>query len=258
MPTKKKERERKMKKIWKVLLLVLLAILLIGGGGFYYWAQQTYDASDTLYELVNKEDIQSEEDWLLFEPEGEADTGVILYPGAKVEPEAYSYYGKQLALQGYLVAIPNLRLNLAILDLNKAEQIMEEHPKLEHWYLAGHSLGGIGATSFAMDNQDLVNGVILLGSYPSDSADFSDVAMPMLSISAEYDGLSTQDKINDTKHLLSEQAVIHEIKGGNHAQFGVYGKQKGDEEALISVEKQQDEIMQVITEWLDQQGAPEN
>ncbi|WP_042221990.1 alpha/beta fold hydrolase [Oceanobacillus manasiensis] len=247
-----------MKKIWKNSLLVLLAILLIGAGGFYYWAQQTYDASDTLYELVNKEDILSEEDWLLFEPEEEADTGIVLYPGAKVEPEAYSYYGKQLAEQGYLVAIPNLRLNLAILDLNKAEQIMEEHPKLEHWYLAGHSLGGIGATSFAMDNQDVVKAVILLGSYPSDNTDFSDVAMPMLSIYAEHDGLSTPDKINDTKHLLSEQAVMHEIKGGNHAQFGVYGPQKGDEKALISVDEQQDEIMQVITEWLAQQEEPEN
>jgi dienelactone hydrolase len=247
-----------MKKTLKIILTVLLAIILVGAGVFYFWTQQTYEASDTLSQLVDKEDIHSEEDWLLFDPEGGADTGVVLYPGAKVEPEAYSYYGRQLAEQGYFVAIPNLRLNLAILDLNKAEQVIEKHPEMKSWYVAGHSLGGIGATSFSMNNQDVVDGVILLGSYPSDSTDFSDVSMPMLSIYAEHDQLTTLDKIEDTKHLLSEQAELHEIKGGNHAQFGVYGPQKGDGDATISVEKQQNEIMHVIIEWLDQQDTTEN
>lgn len=40
--------------------------------------------------------------------------GIILYPGAKVEKEAYAYDGTRLAEEGYLVAIPSFRLNLGI------------------------------------------------------------------------------------------------------------------------------------------------
>ncbi|WP_084043027.1 alpha/beta hydrolase [Bacillus sp. J37] len=43
---------------------------------------------------------------------------------------------------------------------------------------------------------------------------------------------------------------MHEIKGGNHGQFGVYGKQKGDKEAGISIKIQQDEMVSVTSEWI--------
>ncbi|MGE7595208.1 alpha/beta hydrolase [Peribacillus frigoritolerans] len=46
-------------------------------------------------------------------------------------------------------------------------------------------------------------GLSLLGSYPSDSNDFSKMKVPMLSLYAEHDGLSTVEKILKTKHLLS-------------------------------------------------------
>lgn len=42
------------------------------------------------------------------------EVGIILYPGAKVEKEAYAYDGTRLAEGGYFVAIPSLRLNLGI------------------------------------------------------------------------------------------------------------------------------------------------
>lgn len=37
--------------------------------------------------------------------------GLILYPGEKVEKEAYAYDGIRLAEEGYFVAIPSLRLS---------------------------------------------------------------------------------------------------------------------------------------------------
>ncbi len=43
-----------------------------------------------------------------------SEVGIILYPGAKVEKEAYAYDGTRLAEERYFVAIPSLRLNLGI------------------------------------------------------------------------------------------------------------------------------------------------
>jgi hypothetical protein len=40
------------------------------------------------------------------------------------------------------------------------------------------------------------------------------------------------------------------IEGGNHAGFGNYGVQKGDNKATISNEQQQTEISQLIVAWL--------
>lgn len=188
---------------------------------------------------------------MIFNQDSSKKTGIVLYPGGKVEPEAYSYYGKQLANKGYLVAIPNVRFNFALFDSNKATKIIESYPSIEKWVIGGHSLGGVSAAKFAYDHPKKVDGVFLLGSYPSEGSDFSKTVTPMLSIYAEKDGLTTVDKINETQKLLSQIATMHEIKDGNHGQFGVYGIQKGDNEAGITVKEQQDEMVSVTSKWLE-------
>lgn len=40
------------------------------------------------------------------------------------------------------------------------------------------------------------------------------------------------------------------VEGGNHAQFGNYGKQRGDAEATISREEQQDITVEAINKFL--------
>ncbi|EEK78278.1 hypothetical protein bcere0009_28010 [Bacillus cereus R309803] len=40
------------------------------------------------------------------------------------------------------------------------------------------------------------------------------------------------------------------IKGGNHAHFGMYGEQKGDNASLITPKAQRDETVKVIEQWL--------
>ncbi|MED3992864.1 alpha/beta hydrolase [Priestia aryabhattai] len=89
---------------------------------------QTYEPSQKLYTLVNKKDIKYEKDWVIFNSKKNNRVGIILYPGAKVEPEAYSYYGKQLAKQGYLVAIPNVNFNFVLFDSDKAQEIIDATP----------------------------------------------------------------------------------------------------------------------------------
>ena len=148
-----------------------------------------------------------------------------------------------------------MNLNLSIVDSNKANQIVEAYPDIDSWYIAGHSMGGVSACKYANDHQDFIDGVILLGSYPSSSDDLSGTSLDILSIYGQYDGLTTLDDIDESKALLPKDTEFEEIVGGNHAQFGLYGKQKGDNEAKISPLKQQDEIIDFIAQFLNDQTS---
>lgn len=240
-----------MKKFLKISLSTLLIIGIAGFTGFYIWSQQTYEASGELSAYVDMDEVGLEDNWLIFEPSERTKSGIILYPGAKVEPEAYSYYAQVLAENGYSVIIPKVNLNFAIFDINQAELIMEAFSDIENWFVGGHSLGGVAAASYAYDNLDNVEGIIFLGSYPSNSSNFSETDLPILSLYAENDGLTTIEKINETKHLLSSETTLYEVTGGNHAQFGMYGTQKGDGVATISAKEQQDQIVQETIQWLN-------
>ena len=211
---------------------------------YYLWKRRE------LTSYVNVNDIKTENNWLVFEPKAQPKGGIILYPGAKVEPEAYSYYAQGLADNDYLVIVPKVTLNFALLDINQADVIMDEFSDITSWYVGGHSLGGVAAATYAYDNLEDIEGLILLASYPSSSSDFSKTDLPILSLYAEFDGLTTTEKINDTEHLLSSEATLYEVKGGNHAQFGMYGSQKGDGTATISNKEQQEEIMKETLTWL--------
>ena len=240
-----------MKKIITISFGIVLAIGVLGLSGFYIWSQQTYKASEEIASYVDLDNIQKEENWLVFEPKEKPKSGIILYPGAKVEPEAYSYYAQGIADKGYLVIVPKVNLNFALLDINQAGLIMDEFSDITNWYVGGHSLGGVAAASYAYDHPEDVRGLILLGSYPSDSNDFSETDLPTLSLYAEFDGLTTTDKIAETKSLLSSDATLYEVKGGNHAQFGMYGTQDGDGKATISAKEQQDELVEETLKWLN-------
>ncbi|MCA1059729.1 alpha/beta hydrolase [Rossellomorea aquimaris] len=233
--------------------IVILAVVLVGFLGFYIWSEQTYSATEELLNKVKMDEdplIKEKNDWLIFNSEDPNGKGLILYPGAKVEVEAYGYIGKSLSEKGYTVVIPKMPFHIAFLGINESEQIMDDFDESLDWYVSGHSLGGVAAASYAYEHQSDVNGVIFLASYPVKSSDFSEGNLPMLSIYAEKDGLTTGEDIEESKALLPSTATFHQIKGGNHAGFGVYGPQKGDRKASIPVWEQQDEIIQTMNRWM--------
>lgn len=228
----------------KYTFFSILAVLLIIVGGMFVWINNTYKPSDELFSLVFEDDYQKVGDFYVFEPKTESnETGIVLYPGALVEPLSYAYYANELSKQGYLVAIAEVTFNLSIMDNEKASEFISEHEEIESWYVAGHSMGGVSATMYANNHKDIVDGVILLASYPSSSTDLSDTDLDVLSIYAENDGLSTEEKIQNTANNLPSATTYVEIIGGNHAQFGMYGEQSGDGEASVSTVDQQNEMV---------------
>ncbi len=72
----------------------------------------------------------------------------------------------------------------------------------------------------------------------------------MLSIYGEVDALATVEKIENNKKVYVKEYNYAHDKGGNHAHFGMYGEQKGDNASLITPKAQRDETVKVMEEWL--------
>lgn len=241
-----------MKKRYKILLSIIAFILIIAGI-FTIWLLNPYQAEEKAAAVMEKESIKvTEEDWLLFKTEKDnPEKGLIFYPGARVQAEAYAPLAAQIADSGHQVVIPPMPLNLAVFGINKADQIMKKFSEVNEWYIAGHSLGGAMAANYAENNSSKLKGLILLAAYPAESDDLSNYNLDVLSIYAEKDAFATLEDIKNSRELLPENTIWKEVKGGNHSQFGYYGFQRGDNQAQISLEKQQQEILSAVLSFME-------
>ena len=95
-----------------------------------------------------------------------------------------------------------------------------------------------------------MQGLVLWASYPASSTDLSDSDLQVVSIYGTRDGLSTLEDIESSRSLLPADTIWVPIEGGNHAQFGSYGKQSGDMEPTISAQEQQRQIVQTTVDLL--------
>jgi len=234
---------RIVKRWWWVLPLVLLC----AAGLFVLWGSTpAAPMPEALAALESDAQVLVDtEPWLVFRPAGqEPVTGLVLYPGGRVDPRAYAPAGREVAEQGYLVAIVPMPLNLAVLAPDRAGDVMAAFPEVGHWAVGGHSLGGAMAARFAYNDPNAVDGLVLWAAYPASTDDLSGHDLAVTSIFGTRDGLATAGKIDASRPLLPSDTVWVAIEGGNHAQFGWYGPQSGDNEATISREEQQAEIVE--------------
>jgi hypothetical protein len=154
-------------------------------------------------------------------------TGLVFYPGAKVDPRAYVPNLTPLAAAGYPVIILKLPYNIAFFDPNGAYRAMDAEPAVTRWAVGGHSLGGVLASSVAGSTDVRVRGLLLWASYPNRS--IADRAgLQVTSISGSDDALATPAKIDAAKPRLPPDTRYVVIDGGIHSFFGDYGLQSGD------------------------------
>lgn len=231
-----------MKKInWKVIAAVTTAVLLVLVAGFVFWASDASAATDTALQALNSDaqvNVSQENGWITFSPSetSQPETGFIFYPGGKVDFHAYAPLLKMIAAKGYFVIVVPAPLNLAFFDVNAAARVEAAYPEITNWFVGGHSLGGVAASSYAGSHKE-IRGVVFWASYPADDA-LKVNNIPAVSIFGTKDGLATSDKLDASKALLLPDTQFIAIEGGNHAQFGSYGPQAGDNEATISPEEQ--------------------
>ena len=185
--------------------------------------------------------VVSQEPWISFTPTADAQpTGFIFYPGGRVDPRAYAPAARAIAEQGYPVFIVPMPLNLAVLGSDRAADVVAAHPETERWVIGGHSLGGAMAATFIDQHPDAVDGLVLWAAFPPAGNDLSDlVGLEAASIYGTLDGLATPEEVLAGAALLPASAQFVPIDGGNHAQFGWYGDQPGDNPATISRAEQQ-------------------
>jgi alpha/beta superfamily hydrolase len=138
--------------------------------------------------------------------------------------------------------------NLAIFDVNKADQVIAQHKEISTWVIAGHSLGGVFASDYALNHQNKIKGVIYLGAYPDENA--SNATFKALSLRGSLDNLTTSQDIYQNLNKFPANTTFVTIPGGNHYNFGDYGVQAGDNNSTISREEQQDIAVGYILEFL--------
>ncbi|OON98822.1 MAG: carboxymethylenebutenolidase [Epulopiscium sp. Nele67-Bin004] len=234
--------QKKDKKKIVLRTLLILAILAIVGFGvyvsIYYEADEIAQAA--YQQGLDDGTITTQGNMTIITPERPTDTGIIFYPGAKVEAIAYIPLLQQLADEGFTVVLIEMPFNMAIFDSNAAKDVFKvaELQDISSWYMMGHSMGGGMASNYASKNQDKVDGLLLIGAYvygdyPTEKA---------LTIYGTFND-NLEEKIDYTDNIVI-------IEGGNHAQYGNYGEQKGDPTATISDVEQQSITVDAIVDFL--------
>jgi dienelactone hydrolase len=211
-----------------VVVLTLGAMLLIVSRPFP--ALQAAQAALMSSQGVVVENTASS---LRFTPAQPNGKGLIFYQGARVAAEAYAVPLRAIAEAGYTVVAPKMPLNFAVFNQNAADSVIASQPNLV-WAIAGHSLGGAMACSYAK-NSGKVKTLIFWAAYCDKSFDLSsNLNINVTSIAGEKDGLATPDKVAATKAFAPSSSKYVVIQGMNHAQFGDYGEQGGDSPPTIS------------------------
>ncbi len=217
--------------MFAAVILVLAAAAGLYAGDYYRAAEPAMAALESGGTVA----VREQGNLTLFEPAA-PESGFIFYPGGKVEAAAYAPLLRALAEEGILCVLTEMPLNLAVLDMAAAEGIPEQFPRVAHWYIGGHSLGGSMAASYAARNSGDFEGLALLAAYSTE--DLTASGLKAVSIYGDRDLVLDLEKYEQYRPNLPEGTAEISIPGGNHAQFGCYGPQEGDGEADISAQEQ--------------------
>lgn len=238
-------------KKWKIVVAVVTAVLVLLAAGCGIYLSDYYHADESAMEVMAQETASvhkvQEGNLLCFEPEKPL-AGLIFYPGGKVQCEAYAPLMQACAENGLLCVLVEMPGNLAVLNPNAADGIRERYPEVTSWYMAGHSLGGAMAASYASKHTDSFAGLILLAAYST--SDISDGPLKVLSIYGSEDGVLDREAYEKNRTNLPEGLTEQVLDGGCHAYFGSYGAQKGDGIPTLTNQEQIQMTADIIESWI--------
>lgn len=206
-------------------LCFLLGVIII------WYSSDSYKALPEAAEYLSGTETTSvsETDFGLFFDGPGSDSALVFYPGGKVDYTAYAPLMLEIAESGVDCFLCEMPYDLAVFRINAADAVMNSY-SYDKWYLGGHSLGGAMASVYAEGKPD-ISGLVLMGAYPTSQPD-----CPALLIYGSSDGVVNRAKLETG--LSYDNVTGVEIPGGNHAGFGCYGSQSGDNRPDISGEEQ--------------------
>ena len=230
----------------------ILGTLTILVGTFFIYTGIYYHADkDRINKYLESKDVTINEINKAIEIKGkEEKAGIIFYPGGKVEYTAYEPLLASISEQGYTSILVHMPFNLAIFNKGAADRYIKEYPGITKWYLMGHSLGGVMASTYfaSTSNSYYYSGLILLGAYPD--KDLSSSNINLLSIYGSEDKVMNKEKYEESKAKWPLKHQEYVINGGCHAGYAMYGEQKGDGIPSITTEEQIDIASSVILDFL--------
>ena len=231
-------------------LAILAGVVIVYFGMSY----QPGDTAAAALEDTGSVQVTETEEYILFDGAGTEDA-LVFYQGARVEEAAYSPLMMRLAENGTDCFLCRMKYNFAMLDAEAAEDVRAAagNNSYRRWYLGGHSLGGVTAAGLvtqdeAADETPDWDGIVLLAAYPTEP-----ITVPAILIYGTNDGIVEPEEYGRIGEdgLWPEDFTEVRLEGGNHAQFGDYGEQNGDNKAELLSDEQLDQTVAAITEWIE-------
>jgi pimeloyl-ACP methyl ester carboxylesterase len=224
--------------------------------GFLLWAvvstawladsMRTRGVPDSMFRSSRTISVADEPATLEFVPTVSAEKAALIFIcGSGVSAHAYAPLLRPLAESGFAVFVIKLPYRFAPFEshkqsaINRVRAVISAHPEVSHWVISGHSLGGALASRFTQSARERVAALVLIGTTHPKDTDLSSLSIPVTKVYASNDGVAPSGRVLANKHLLPKDTKWIEIRGGNHSQFGHYGRQLLDGKATISRESQQ-------------------
>jgi hypothetical protein len=182
--------------------------------------------------------------------------GFMILPGGNCDPRSYAPAAHAIAAQGFFACIIPVPSCVAMLGYMRGDRIIHDQPQIAAWVMGGHSVGGTAAGTYAKASGKL-SGVVIWASLADPASKLNEAAIKVLSVYGSLDGRATPEQVRENAVYLPADAVLVEIEGGNHTQFGWIDPYPNahlelDNAATITLEEQQEIIVEVTSDFLKQ------
>ena len=238
-------------RLWMKIVFPISFILVFSISTMFIYLNIYYHAtSDVKPYLKSSElvEVRSRERCYVFDNVSNTETAIVFYGGAKVEEKSYVPLLYKIAEQGVDVYLVKMPFRFAIFDVSAADSILD-NKSYTNTYLMGHSLGGVAASLCLVRTNLDYKGIIFLAAYPSQKLSNKYQA---LSIYGSKDSVLNMTMYKNHSSYFPKGYKNHVIKGGNHANYGYYGKQLGDQDSSISRKDQIDLTVSYIADFINQ------
>jgi pimeloyl-ACP methyl ester carboxylesterase len=184
------------------------------------------------------------------------DVGLLFFPGALVDPVAYSPLMRAVAEAGFEAVVVALPRRGAFGGAEAPElhdrinAVMQASRSPHRWIIAGHSRGAVVASQLASSQPAGMAGLVLIGTTHPRDVDLSDLRVLVTKVVGTRDGIARPQAVEANAHLLPASTRWVRIEGGNHSQFGWYGFQPGDRFARINATEQRKLMIEAVLDAL--------
>lgn len=240
------------KKLWFKITISIMMIVILISAVFFVYVNNYYKADEVAISVLKGNDVVSVSEYdnyyLFTNNSHNSKVGYIFYPGGKVEAKSYDPLMNLLAVKGITCVLLKEPFNLAVFAPDLANEPISTVNGITNWYVGGHSLGGVMASSYAASYSDKINGLILMGAYPYKN--LASTNLRMLSFYGSNDGVLNLEEFEKNKVNAPKDSTYFEIQGGNHSYYGNYGEQDGDFKSDITQFEQQEIVASEILNWI--------